>query len=98
IKVFGACGAKLGRSEQAQIEAGLTGASPDLQAVPADGRLERRPDLLEAYRRRLLESVGTTRLDGSNASSLVTIALSRRLRQPAGRPGSRCAGMRTPIS
>ena len=64
IKVFGACGAKLGRAEQAQIEAGLSGGGPELQAVPADGRLERRPDLLEAYQQRLLQSVGSTRLEG----------------------------------
>ena len=64
IKVFGACGAKLGRAEQAQIEAGLSGGCPELQAVPADGRLERRPDLLEAYQQRLLQSVGSTRLEG----------------------------------
>jgi phosphoglucosamine mutase len=64
IKVFGACGAKLARTEQAAIEAGLTGASPVLEAVPANGRLERRPDLLEAYRQRLLASVGEARLEG----------------------------------
>ena len=64
IKVFGACGAKLARTEQAAIEAGLTGASPALEAVPANGRLERRPDLLEAYRQRLLASVGEARLEG----------------------------------
>jgi len=64
IKVFGADGAKLGRAEQSAIEAGLTGASPEREAVPANGRLERRPDLLEAYRQRLLASVGGTRLEG----------------------------------
>jgi phosphoglucosamine mutase len=64
IKVFGACGAKLARTEQSAIEAGLTGVSPALEAVPANGRLERRPDLLEAYRQRLLASVGEARLEG----------------------------------
>jgi phosphoglucosamine mutase len=64
IKVFGSGGAKLGRAEQAAIEAGLCGPSPDLEAVPANGCLTRRPDLLEAYRERLLASVAGTRLDG----------------------------------
>ena len=63
IKVFGAGGAKLGRAEQSAIEAGL-GASPDLESVPANGRLTQRPDLLEAYRQRLVASAGDTRLDG----------------------------------
>ena len=63
IKVFGACGAKLGKEQQAAIEAGLHGHAP-VEALPGDGRLEARPDLLEAYQQRLLASVGDARLDG----------------------------------
>ena len=63
IKVFGACGAKLGKEQQAAIEVGLHGHAP-VEALPGDGRLEARPDLLEAYQQRLLASVGDARLDG----------------------------------
>ena len=65
IKVFGACGAKLGKEQQAAIEAGLHGAASEAQAgFSGEGRLERRPDLLQAYQQRLLESVAGARLDG----------------------------------
>ena len=65
IKVFGACGAKLGKEQQAAIEAGLHGASPETPTgFSGTGRLARRPDLLEAYQQRLLASVGGARLDG----------------------------------
>ena len=66
IKVFGACGAKLGKEQQAAIEAGLHGA-PDGSSgngFYGTGRLQQRPDLLEAYQQRLLESVAGARLDG----------------------------------
>ncbi|MFM2079874.1 MAG: hypothetical protein RLZZ124_248 [Cyanobacteriota bacterium] len=64
IKVFGSCGSKLGRQQQAAIEAGLHGAEPAAVGFRADGCLRARPDLLDGYRQRLLESVGATRLDG----------------------------------
>jgi phosphoglucosamine mutase len=64
IKVFGACGAKLGKQEQAAIEAGLHGAEPAATGFRGDGRLRSRPDLLDGYRQRLLDSVGSTRLEG----------------------------------
>ena len=63
IKVFGACGAKLGKSQQAAIEAGLHGGDA-AAGFRADGRLQARPDLLNDYQQRLLESVGSRRLDG----------------------------------
>ena len=65
IKVFGACGAKLGKQQQAAIEAGLHGQSDHRSGFRASGRLEQRPDLLNAYREALLASVGEARLDGS---------------------------------
>jgi phosphoglucosamine mutase len=64
IKVFGACGAKLAKEQQAEIEAGLHGVGAAQEGFRADGRLQSRPDLLVSYRQRLLESVGATRLDG----------------------------------
>ena len=64
IKVFGACGAKLGRQQQSAIEAGLYGEVPVADGFRADGRLQARPDLLGDYQQRLLESVGAIRLDG----------------------------------
>ena len=64
IKVFGACGAKLAKEQQTQIEAGLHGAGAVLDGFRANGRLEARPDLLNDYRQRLLNSVGAARLDG----------------------------------
>ena len=63
IKVFGACGAKLGREQQAAIEAGLHGAAPTAE-LPGNGSVHRRDDLLAGYREALLASVGSTRLDG----------------------------------
>ncbi|MCP9816238.1 phosphoglucosamine mutase [Synechococcus sp. GreenBA-s] len=63
IKVFGACGAKLGREQQAAIEAGLHGAAPGAE-LPGNGSVHRRDDLLADYREALLASVGSTRLDG----------------------------------
>ena len=65
IKVFGACGAKLAKQQQAEIEAGLHGGGDVLSGFSANGRLEQRPDLLSDYRQRLLESVGSARLDGA---------------------------------
>lgn len=66
IKVFGACGAKLGKEQQAAIEAGLHGATDGSggSVFSGTGRLQHRPDLLEAYQQRLLESVAGARLDG----------------------------------
>jgi len=65
IKVFSACGAKLGKQQQQAIEAGLHGAVPLAEGFRADGRLQPRPDLLADYQQRLLESVGGSRLEGS---------------------------------
>ena len=64
IKVFGACGAKLGKAQQVAIEAGLHGAGTDQAGFCGSGRMQQRPDLMEAYQERLLESVGSARLDG----------------------------------
>jgi phosphoglucosamine mutase len=66
IKVFGASGAKLSREQQQAIEAGLKGLSPEGAAAElrGSGTVELRPDLLEAYRHTLLESVEGRRLDG----------------------------------
>jgi phosphoglucosamine mutase len=65
IKVFGACGAKLGLQQQAAIEAGLHGGSAAQPAMlTGDGVLHQRADLLEEYRQSLLASVGVARLDG----------------------------------
>ncbi|MFY8148792.1 MAG: phosphoglucosamine mutase, partial [Prochlorococcaceae cyanobacterium] len=70
IKVFGASGAKLSREQQDAIERGLRGtmeAGPD-PAFPAcfrgNGAVWNRPDLLDAYRDTLLESVEGRRLEG----------------------------------
>jgi len=54
IKVFGACGAKLAKEQQAQIEAGLHGLGSHQEGFCADGRLASRPDLLFDYQQRLL--------------------------------------------
>jgi phosphoglucosamine mutase len=64
IKVFGACGSKLGKEQQAAIEAGLHGTAEGQSGFNPTGRLQQRPDLLEDYQRRLLESVAGARLDG----------------------------------
>jgi phosphoglucosamine mutase len=65
IKVFGACGAKLGKEQQAAIEAGLHGQGEPLAAgFAADGAVHQRGDLLDGYRQALLASVGSVRLDG----------------------------------
>ena len=65
IKVFGANGAKLSPSRQAQIEAGLRG-DLDLQGLDTAVYGQSRPsmDLLDGYRQALLASVGNNRLDG----------------------------------
>jgi phosphoglucosamine mutase len=65
IKVFAACGAKLGKEQQATIEAGLHGAGePVAEGFRATGSIHRRGDLLDGYREALLASVGGLRLDG----------------------------------
>ena len=65
IKVFGACGAKLGKGQQVAIEAGLHGAGePAAAAFAADGVLHQRGDLIDGYRASLLASVDGARLDG----------------------------------
>jgi phosphoglucosamine mutase len=64
IKVFGACGAKLAKEQQAQIEAGLHGDGAVLEGFSANGRYQARHDLLHDYTQRLLASVGAHRLDG----------------------------------
>ncbi len=64
IKVFGACGAKLGKEQQAAIETGLHGGSDAASNFCGTGRVLPRPDLLEAYQQRLLASVEGARLDG----------------------------------
>jgi phosphoglucosamine mutase len=64
IKVFGACGAKLGKEQQVAIEAGLQAGEAADAGFRADGRLQARPDLLADYQQRLLDSVGERRLDG----------------------------------
>ena len=64
IKVFGACGAKLGKEEQVAIESGLHGGSDAASSFCGTGRVLPRPDLLEAYQQRLLASVEGARLDG----------------------------------
>ena len=64
IKVFGACGAKLGKEQQAAIEAGLHSAEQAGAGFRADGRLQPRPDLLVDYQQRLLDSVAGRRLEG----------------------------------
>ena len=64
IKVFGAGGAKLGKEQQAAIEAGLHSQEPAGEGFRADGRLEARPDLLADYQQRLLAGLGEARLEG----------------------------------
>ena len=64
IKVFGACGAKLGKEQQVAIETGLHGGSDAASSFCGTGRVLPRPDLLEAYQQRLLASVEGARLDG----------------------------------
>ncbi len=63
IKVFGASGAKLSQQRQQAIEAGLQGHTPT-PAFHGSGRLELRPDLLDAYRDALVASAAGQRLDG----------------------------------
>ncbi|MFM7652538.1 MAG: phosphoglucosamine mutase [Vulcanococcus sp.] len=63
IKVFGACGAKLRKTQQAAIEAGLHGGEA-AAGFRGDGCLQARPDLLADYQQRLLDSVAGRRLDG----------------------------------
>jgi len=63
IKVFGASGAKLGRSDQQAIEAGLRGESGPTD-LAADGTASDRSDLLAAYADSLVASVEGARLDG----------------------------------
>jgi len=65
IKVFGACGAKLGREQQLAIEAGLQGAAAGAAAgFAGDGAVYQRSDLLAGYQQALLASVEGSRLDG----------------------------------
>jgi phosphoglucosamine mutase len=63
IKVFGASGAKLGRPDQAAIEAGLRGEAGPTE-LAADGTATDRADLLAAYVDSLVASVAGARLDG----------------------------------
>ena len=63
IKVFGASGAKLGRPDQAAIEAGLRGEAGPTE-LAADGTATDRADLLAAYADSLVASVAGARLDG----------------------------------
>jgi phosphoglucosamine mutase len=63
IKVFDNGGSKLGRQMQQAIEAGLRGERP-LPAFHGEGSSLGRPDLIETYRRSLVESAGGRRLDG----------------------------------
>jgi phosphoglucosamine mutase len=63
IKVFGASGAKLGRSDQQAIEAGLRGEAGPID-LAADGAATDRSDLLAAYADSLVASVEGARLDG----------------------------------
>ncbi|MCS5697962.1 phosphoglucosamine mutase [Cyanobium sp. FGCU-52] len=72
IKVFGACGAKLGRRQQEAIEAGLRGTAGSSPEGPegaekgfhGGGTAHLRPDLVAAYADGLVESVGGARLEG----------------------------------
>ena len=70
IKVFGACGAKLGRSQQEAIEAGLQGTACGGVTEVAEGGFDGggtahlRPDLVDDYADALVESVGGARLEG----------------------------------
>ncbi|MFM7635530.1 MAG: phosphoglucosamine mutase, partial [Cyanobacteriota bacterium] len=70
IKVFGACGAKLGRRQQEAIEAGLRGTAEQVEPEGAEGGFHGggtahlRADLVAAYAESLLESVGGARLEG----------------------------------
>jgi len=70
IKVFGACGAKLGRRQQEAIEAGLRGTADGAEPEGAEGGFHGggtahlRPDLVAAYAESLVESVGGARLEG----------------------------------
>ena len=63
IKIFGASGAKLGRSDQQAIEAGLRGEAGPTE-LAADGTASDRSDLLAAYADSLVASVEGARLDG----------------------------------
>ena len=65
IKVFGADGAKLSASRQAQVEAGLQGQTPMAeQATFRCGVARSSADLLDGYREVLQQSVAERRLDG----------------------------------
>ena len=65
IKVFGADGAKLSASRQAQVEAGLQGQTPMTeQATFRCGVARSSADLLDGYREVLQQSVAERRLDG----------------------------------
>ena len=63
IKVFGSSGAKLDRSTQQAIEAGLRGEA-EAVALMAEGTAHPRADLLDAYAASLIASVGEARLEG----------------------------------
>jgi len=63
IKVFGASGAKLARTVQQAIEAGLRGEA-DAVVLAAEGTAEARADLLDVYADTLITSVGGERLEG----------------------------------
>jgi phosphoglucosamine mutase len=63
IKVFGASGAKLSRTDQGAIEAGLRGAA-GAASLAADGLAQQRHDLLEVYADGLVASVAGSRLEG----------------------------------
>jgi len=63
IKVFGSSGAKLDRTTQQAIEAGLRGEAEAVVLV-AEGTAHPRADLLEAYAATLIASVGGARLEG----------------------------------
>jgi len=63
IKVFGASGAKLGRSAQQAIEAGLRGES-EAVALAEAGLAHARADLLDVYADALIASVAGARLEG----------------------------------
>jgi phosphoglucosamine mutase len=68
IKVFGPSGAKLARGQQQAIEMGLRGEAPDPQGdLPATGTVHQRSDLMDDYRRALLDSVAGQRLEGCRA-------------------------------
>jgi phosphoglucosamine mutase len=63
IKVFGACGAKLGRADQEAIEAGIRGDAGRAQ-LAQEGGARPRPDLVDAYADTLVASVDGAHLNG----------------------------------